>query len=494
MSLLAKLPDNLTTPEGAAALLGATKAMAAELEGNAAALKRLEADFVASVQRAEEQRAASRMVEKPLTGREGDLLHTLDAGKGHVRALSQTSTIQWAGKAYEVTQPGLFDSAPVNEWHADVQRAVAARNAYRMLNKTKSSPKLDAELVGLLARAPQAGGFRSAIEKAWSDTSGSGGEWVPDTFVPSLYEEFFVPNLMAALFPVVSVPGPIIVPSLTDTHRPYLKGKVTTENPSGYTTSTATTASTTIEPAAFAVRTIVDDALVEDSAIALLPTLMRSMGRAIGDGYEDCMMNGDTNATHQDAIATWNIRSRWGTPAGAGGTGDHRRAFLGFRSLAFDRSDTVDLSASQTAAGVMGSVVGAMGERAASDIVLLTSPEVMFQKLVIDSNVLTVDKLGSAATILTGQVASIGGHAVVMTRWMSADLATTGLYTGTGAYSGLVAVDRGAWSHYQRRGPLVEMERDITIGAYNLVATLRRTFRTLSGTSEPVSYYAYKML
>lgn len=493
MSLLAKLPDNLTTPEGAAALLGATKAIASELEGNTAALKRLEADFVTASQRAEEQRAASRMVEKPMTGREGDLLHTLDAAKGHVRALSQTSTIVWAGKSYEVTNPGLLDAAPVNEWHADLQRAVAARNVFRKMKGTNHSPKLDAEVVGLLARAPQTNGFRAAIEKAWSDTSGAGGEWVPDTFVPSLYEEFFLPNMVAALFPVISVSGPIIVPSLTDTHRPYIKGKVTVDNPSAYTASTATTGSTTIEPAAFAVRTLVDDALVEDSAIALLPTLMRSMGRAIGDAYEDCMMNGDTNATHQDAIASWNIRSRWGA-SNLGGSADHRRAFLGFRALAADRTATVDLSATQTAAGVMGSVVGAMGERAASDIVLLTSPEVMFQKLAVDSNVLTVDKLGAAATILTGQVASIGGHPVIMTRWMGADLATTGLFTATGAYSGLVAVDRGAWQHYQRRGPVIEMEREMTLGAYNLVGTLRRTFRTLSASTEKVSYYAYKML
>lgn len=205
------------------------------------------------------------------------------------------------------------------------------------------------------------------------------------------------------------------------------------------------------------------------------------------------MMNGDTTATHQDAIASWNLRSRWGA-SGLGGSADHRRGFLGFRALAADRSLTVDLTAAQTAAGVMGSVVGAMGELAASDIALITSPEVLYKKLMVDSNVLTVDKMGNRATIMTGQLASIGGHPLFSSRWMGADLASTGLFTNSGALSGLVAVSRSEWKHYASRSVMVEQDKDITRGAFNVVATQRKSLRTLSGSSSKVVFYAYNML
>jgi hypothetical protein len=98
------------------------------------------------------------------------------------------------------------------------------------------------------------------------------------------------------------------------------------------------------------------------------------------------------------------------------------------------------------------------------------------------------------ATILTGQLASIGGHPLFASRWMGADLASTGLYTATGALSGLVAVSRGEFAHYQSRSVMVEQDKDITRGIYNIVATQRKSMRTLSSSGQKVVFYAYNML
>ena len=43
-----------------------------------------------------------------------------------------------------------------------------------------------------------------------------------------------------------------------------------------------------------------------------------------GTSMEDVIFNGDTAATHQDTIASWNARGRWGT-VGLGTSLDHRR-------------------------------------------------------------------------------------------------------------------------------------------------------------------------
>lgn len=413
---------------------------------------------------------------------------SVDGGKVNLKATKVKR--QFAGRTVETVEAGLFDSAPVDAWHAEVLRTATARHLYRKAFG-QETPVLDAKLLGLAAQAPRE--IRGQLEKAISDTSGAGAEWIPDTYSTALYEEYYTPAGIDALFGMVDVPGPIVVPGITDVTRPYLKGKVSSDDPAKYVASTPTTSNTTIEPVGFAARVLIDDAAAEDSMIPMLPEIQRRLARAIRDGYEDAMINGDTAATHQDAIASWNIRSRWGA-SGLGGSADHRRAFLGLRALAYDRSLTVDQSAGQTVAKVMEQLLGGLGERGTMDAVILVSPEVFFQKLMTDTNVLTVDKLGQNATLLNGQLAQISGVPVVMTRWLSSDLATTGLYTATGAKSGVLAVSRAEFSHYQRRASLVEIDKDITLGAYNLVATMRRTFKTLSGSTSPVVKFGFNWL
>lgn len=404
---------------------------------------------------------------------------------------------KFAGMDVDVEVEGIFDGAPMSQWDTDLKLLAIGRTIYRMAKGANApTPTFNAKILSHLAKAPEAGGFRKAVEawvaKSISDTATSGAEWIPDVPLSTLFEEFYTPNGIAALFGTTQINGPILIPGITDTFRPYLKGKVTTNDPSQYVASDITTSNTTIEVVGFAVRSVIDDAATEDSIIPLLPEIQRRMGRAVADAYEDCMINGDTTATHEDAIASWNIRSRWGS-TGLGGAADHRRGFKGLRRLAIDGSAAVDLNSAQTVAGVMGSVVGALGERAASEIALVTSPEVLYKKLLIDTNVLTVDKAGAKATWLTGQLAAIGGHPLFVSRWMSADLNASGLFDNvTTAYSGLLAVDRTAFMHYQTRGATVETDKDITRGAYNVVGTLRRTFRTLS--SQKVVAFGYKML
>lgn len=454
------------------------------------------ADFAEKLRSIEEKTALAGKRETAPVGGDAALVSRFVRNDGSINLSRSTEKVMFAGQMVEVQRDGLLTDAPATEWDRELKHIALAMTIFR--NVTGREPvTLKGRLLAHCAKAPTAGGFRGALEKtiqkSISDTAGSGAEWIPDTPISALYEEYFTPSGIAALFGTTNINGPIIVPKITDTGRPYLKGKASTNDPDQYTASDVTSDSQTIEVAGFAARFIVDDSATEDAIFALAPEIARRAARAIGDGYEDCMVNGDTAATHQDAIASWNLRSRWGA-SGLGGSGDHRRGFMGFRALAVDRTCTVDLTASQTVAGVMGSVVGAMGELAASDIALICSPEVLYQKLMVDSNVLTVDKAGARATWLTGQLASIGGHPLFTSRWMGADLAASGLYTGSGAKSGLLAVSRGEFMHYASRNVVVEQDKDITRGIFNIVATQRKAMRTLSSSTSKVAFYAYNML
>ena len=429
----------------------------------------------------------------------GDSLRRFIGADGKVLLKSAKTTETFAGRSVTVERDGLFDGAASNAWHQDLLRLSAGRFfAKRIFKGTDKSdtPNLDKRILEHCAKAPQE--IRSALEgtivKAMSDTAGSGAEWIPDTWSQQLYEEYYTPAGIDALFQIVDIPGPIVIPSITDIIRPYIKGKVTSDDPAKYTTSTPTTSSTTIDPGGLAARVLIDDAATEDSIIPMLPEIQRRLARALRDGYEDAMVNGSLTATHEDAIASWNARGRWGATA-LGGAADHRRSFDGLRRIANARTSSTDMTASQTISAVMGTLLGGLGERGNMDAVLIVSPEVFFKKMLTDSNVLTVDKLGASATLLQGQLATISGVPVVMSRWMTADLNASGLFDNvTVTKSGVLAVSREEFAHYQRRAALVEVDKDITVGAYNLVATLRRTFKTLSASSSKVVTYGFNWL
>jgi len=467
------------------------KAVLPSLQNNQTAQQRAIDDLTVKFQALSEARINNAREMAPT----GENMTKFIRPDGGVALRSGVVRQQFAGQPVDVEVDGLFDSAPVDNWHLELLKLAAGRHfARRILSRGRdhaSTPSLDKQILNHLAKGPRS--IRGAVERAISDTAGSGAEWIPDTWSNQLYEEYYTPAGIDALFNVVDVPGPIVIPGISDTIRPYIKGKVSQDDPAKYVASTPTTSNTTIDPVGLAARVLLDDAATEDSIIPLLPEIQRRLARAIRDAYEDAMINGDTAATHQDVIASWDIRGRWGAN-GKGGSADHRRAFLGLRALAYDRSLTVDQSAAQTVAKVMEELLGGLGERGNMNAVILTSPEVFFKKMLTDSNVLTVDKLGQNATLLNGQLAAISGVPVVMTRWLSADLANTGLYAASGAYSGVLAVAREEFAHYQRRASMVEVDKDITVGAYNLVATLRRTFKTLSGSSSAVVRYGYKWL
>lgn len=481
-------PSAVTDKQGLADFLGNTRSVLQQLDGDQAATKKAIADLSSKMQEAIER---SQAVAAPDIGDEAGLQKYVNAD-GSVRLQSERRSFQFAGKEYhQQTEAGLLDDrATHGTWHSELKQAVTDRNLARLLMRRPNTPKLDAKVASVLSKAPA--GIRDNVERAFYNGAGVGAEWIPEQFLPNLYEEFEIPRNVAGLFSIVPMTSDTVrIPKLSTGARPYIKGRVTTDNPTDYTGSTPVTADSTINITGLACRIVADEADAEDSAIAAVQNLQRIAVQAINDGYEDCLINGDSAATHQDAIASWNIRSRWGS-TGLGGSADHRRAFLGLRAHAFDNSSTRAQNTEQDGAGI-GTLIGTLGERAASDLVVLVSPEVMFQKLATDTNLMFLDKLGPQATIINGQIGSLFGHPVVMTRFLSADMNASGLFDNvTTTRSGVLAVDRSAWSHYERRGVLAEVDKDISSGAINIVVTLRRTFATL--TSQASAAFGYNWL
>ena len=284
----------------------------------------------------------------------------------------------------------------------------------------------------------------------------------------------------------------LLVPRLDRGGRPFLKGQVTSDSPASYQASTAQTSQKTISMQGLACRFVIDDALAEDSAIALIPTMQRQIAQDIADAVEDALINGDAAATHQDDIANWNIRSRWGTSPALGGSSDHRRAWTGLRAQAFDRSATVDVSTATTAKFL--ELFAELGELSSTERVIITSPEALVANFLSLSEVLTIDKYGPSATVLQGQLASYFGMPIVLSRFMGTDLNESGLYdNATKTKSGMLCVARDAYMMFSKRGISVEQDKNIIQGAINIVATERVTFDTLDPDATKNVAFGFKL-
>jgi len=400
---------------------------------------------------------------------------------GSIRWTTGKTKVKTAQGTQIITEKGLLDTDEnLSNWHVEMKRLANDRMMVRsMLVGDQSTPKMDLAISRHLAVAPRV--ISAQIAKANYDGAGVGAELIPDQFLADLHMEYEVPTVVRSLFSEVQMTSnTMLAPRINRGGRPYIKGTVSSDNPALYPVSTVQMGQAQITAKGLATRYILDEELIEDSAVLLLPAMQRMIAKDMRDAVEDALINGDSASTHQDAIASWNIRGRWGA-AGLGGSNDHRRLWTGLRAASFDKSTTLDVNAIDAAK--LLELISKLGEYASSDKVLIVSPEALYGSLMGLEQLITLDKFGPQATILTGQLGSIFGMPVVVSRFLSDDLHTTGLYTGASATTGILCVSRDSWNIFARRGISIQQEQDITSGAYNMVATERLTFDSLDAST-----------
>tara|TARA_R110002020_G_scaffold150501_4_gene327320 strand:+ start:10003 stop:11454 length:1452 start_codon:yes stop_codon:yes gene_type:complete len=383
--------------------------------------------------------------------------------------------------------PGLMDDAPVCDWQQDLQKAVSDYTMVKTLSGTGQAPKSLARVQAIARNAPV------EVQRIFADVSGSGQGWIPDEMLPTLERNLVAQRRVAAAFDTMDLPNKTtLLPFLSTGFRPYIKAAATADDPAQYTSSSMVTAQRTITATGFAVRAQVADDAEEDSIIAVLPTVRQELISAIIDGEEDAIINGDTS-THQDtALADWDIRGRWGS-SGLGGSADHRRAWIGLRARAFDlggasTEDRTTYNADTMLAdrGTLDSPHGVDGS-----LIVICSPEAYLEKFLAMEQVRTMEKYPQP-TIVSGELGQIYGMPIVISEFLSNDLQSTGLFTTAGgSTTGVLIVNRDRFKLGKLRGATVEVDKDITRGTHQMVATVRETFFTVDADSKRNVHFAY---
>ena len=379
-----------------------------------------------------------------------------------------------------VQQEGLLDATiPANDWHAELLEQTQKRTLARLVMRDPYTPNADAKLYKHLMKAPKV--ILPSIQRAFNDQAGTGAEFIPDQFSTDLFESFQQRAGLRGLLQSQEVERQtLLLPRMDRGSRPYIKGQITSNDPALYRASDIATSQKQISIAGLASRIIVDDAASEDAAFAMTSLLQNVLSQDIEDAFEDCMINGDTTGA-QDDLPNWNVRSRWGSN-GLGTASDHRRMFNGMRKIAFDRASTHDIAAAGASTleyADLIAMLGKMGEFGVSDKVIVVSPEVMVSGIMNMTETKTLDVFGPSAAVLKGQIASVMGMPVIMSRFMGADLNAAGKFDNvTKTKSGVLIFARESYYQYLRRGILVETQKDIRAGAIEIVATLRSVMDT----------------
>ena len=414
---------------------------------------------------------------------------------GSIQLGTVTKKIQVKGQGtFETDVEGLLTTkTPANEWHKELIDLTQKRAWCRSLMTNPHTPKTDLKIYKHIEKAPAE--IKTAVTRAFYDNPGQGGEFIPDQFRAELYETFQVPRNLRALMPVVEMQNnTMVIPRLGRGGRPYLKGAVSSDNPANYQASTVLTESKTIAVKGFATRYVVDDGAAEDSALALMPILTRQIASDLEDAWEDCWINGQqSGAIAGESLATFNNRSRWGA-AGLGGADDHRKAFDGLRKL----SIAANTHAAGTAAGATTSEllsrIGSMGELGVGSLYIVCSPEAMVKHLLSNSDLLTIDKFGPQASILTGSVASIFGHPVLMSRFVSNEYNASGVYDNiTKTKTGILFYNAASFAQYQKRGVTVETDKNIGSGSIEIVSTMRNVVASADAAGTKNCAYLYDL-
>jgi HK97 family phage major capsid protein len=287
-------------------------------------------------------------------------------------------------------------------------------------------------------------------------TSTSGLNWVPAVLSAQMMDMIQAELRVSALFPQVTMTSKTLDwPVLGGDLVAYLMGESTGDgSDSGVTASTATTNKVTFTAQKIAVRTFASSEIIEDSIVSMVNFILGNAAKVIARGVEDALINGDTGTTLDGA--TFN-------PAGG-----VRRAWKGLRFYTFKGAGGSALASATDMGGATVTEAKLLEMQMNMGIYGANPRPFAFitgfrglKSLMKLSSLLTLEKFGANASIVTGQVGAIFGSPVVLSEFVF-DQKATGVYgDGTARTFGtILGVHRDSFAVATRRAISINASSD----------------------------------
>ncbi len=332
----------------------------------------------------------------------------------------------------------------------------------------------------------ETGAYRRATLAMDTAESGFGQQLIGAQYVGELWDAARRESRIYGLIESFEMTDPTAyLPVEVDIPEMLFVSESTANNSSNYATVKTGSQRVQVDAKKFIIHQMWSGEMEEDSIIPFVPFLRRQAAASIAHYSDSLVLNGDnTNA------ATGNINLDDADPADT----KHYLAFDGIRHASLvdntgnanDAGGGVSLSALHMLRGDMIDTARLVdwGHPADSnDLVYVSDPETADRIALLDE-VLTVDKYGPQATVLTGEVLKIARHPHIVSMAMSkteADgkVSTTGANNVKGQ---VVAFNRRGFKTGWRRRVQVETERLPATDQTRLVYSLRLGFGRFTPT------------
>lgn len=315
---------------------------------------------------------------------------------------------------------------------------------------------------------PPSKDLEGALQKALTATgSGTGDEYVPTGMAAQLWNDMFLTSKIVPTIGAIPMPtDPFDIP-LGWGQLTWRKG---TQNTATTVSDPATAKATLTSTEQVAEVNWAYD-LDEDSVIAVLPTMRSDIVRDAAEQMDRFVMNADaTNA------ATGNINLDDADPADDAYYLSNGQDGIRHLYLVDNTGQSTDVNAALTDAH-MRAGLGRLGKYAADPdrVVITTDPETYVNGMLGLTNVVTVDKYGPQATVLTGELAKYSGASVVVSSAIpeAEDDGKVSTTVSNNDEGQIAMFHRDMWRVGFRRQMLVELDRNIQKRQFIMVVSFR---------------------
>ena len=306
------------------------------------------------------------------------------------------------------------------------------------------------------------------LSKALNTTDND--DFIPDGFSVSLIEEVRLQRRLPALFEQVTLPrSPLKWPVEGGIGLPYLISEPAGDSPDKVPTRSPATCEVTFDARTVGVRVPFSHEFDEDSIVAAEGYVRRQIAKALTDGLEAAILNGDTDGTHMDAKVT--------------ASNDVRRVFAGLRRMArvpTSNTETDLATFSQANWAAVRRKLGAYGIDPA-ELVCIVGINTYYKILGDATNwgdFQTLDKVGPQAIALTGEVGALYGVPVVVSAHAPETCANAAsVDAGTGTKGVMVLANRRAYGLATQVGPTIETVWDAESLQYKVIGYQRVDFQ-----------------
>lgn len=314
---------------------------------------------------------------------------------------------------------------------------------------------------------------RSKGAKALTSTgSTTGDELVPTDLASELLRRLYLDSSLAQLMMAqeVEMPtNPFEYPITTT--RPKFQHE-SSENTGSHTTDPGTN-NVTLNAKKLIAEVEFSYELDEDAIVPVLAMVQSLLAEAGVADLESALINGDTSAAHQDSDTDGETKPAEG-------------AFDGFRKLALGQAATkLDISSGGISRANLAALLKKMGKygKRPRDMAFILGVKAHTDFLNLD-DVVTTDKRGSDATLVTGNLPSLWNIPIVVSESQREDLNASGVYDNTTTTQGnILLANLRRFLLGNRRGFMIETDRDVRKQQQVIVASFRKAFEPIEATS-----------